>query len=479
MILKKKPILKKYIKLRFIFNLPIYLKLVDFKCNLNLNLNIFNIFLIFNFYKKINSLVLNDNFIFFKNSYFNFYFYKNNKSISLLKTLIFDYLKYFFILFFLIFKKNIKSLFFINFYSNINNYYYSIKNIFNKSYNNIIVNFKKENTFKTVNTFLNNSSHINSIKNLNNLFKNFFNLFLKFNKNSLIFNKLLNYNFYFSFFFIWKFLLFFPFSNILINLNYNKLNFFNTLTSNKILKKLFKNNFLIFKYFNFFNFNIYHNSFIKTHYCRVLKFKIYKFLKDSQFSDLLVRLVENISNFKTLIFINRSLYEQLTFKEWVKFDILRRRFWSSVRVHYWKLNTRYLQQPITYAYGKMPSPAFYWFEITLICFLFYKLKDVTILITYLFNKMKRMSLFKHRNFLRRIFFILRVLFYEIGPWYAIEGVKIKLIGKISVTGNARTRTMHFKEGLVSNSNMNIRSDYNFTIINTNTGCLGLSIWLFF
>lgn len=202
MILKKKPILKKYIKLRFIFNLPIYLKLVDFKCNLNLNLNIFNIFLIFNFYKKTNSLVLNDNFIFFKNSYFNFYFYKNNKSISLLKTLIFDYLKYFFILFFLIFKKNIKSLFFINFYSNINNYYYSIKNIFNKSYNNIIVNFKKENTFKTVNTFLNNSSHINSIKNLNNLFKNFFNLFLKFNKNSLIFNKLLNYNFYFSFFFI-------------------------------------------------------------------------------------------------------------------------------------------------------------------------------------------------------------------------------------------------------------------------------------
>lgn len=105
----------------------------------------------------------------------------------------------------------------------------------------------------------------------------------------------------------------------------------------------------------------------------------------------------------------------------------------------------------------------------------YKLKDTTVLLTYLNHKMSRMSLFKHRRFLKRVFFILRVLFYEIGPIYHVEGIKIKLIGKISVTGNARTRTMHFKEGLVSNSNMKIRADYNYNIIKTNTGCLGLSI----
>jgi hypothetical protein len=273
--------------------------------------------------------------------------------------------------------------------------------------------------------------------------------------------------------------LFFPFSNILINLNLNRINYFNMLSSNNILNKLLKNNILIFRYFNFFNSNVYINSFVKTYFCKILKKKIYKFLKDSQFSDLLVRFVEYVSKSRTLIFINRSLYQQLTFNEWVKFDILRRRFWASVRVHYLKLNTRYLQEPGFYAFGRPFNAAFYWFEITLVCFLTFKLKDTTILITYLFNKMKRLSLFKHRNFLRRIFFILKVLFYEIGPWYLIEGIKIRVIGKISVTGNARTRVMHFKHGLVSNSNMNIRADYNFTIINTNTGCLGLSVWLFY
>ena len=97
------------------------------------------------------------------------------------------------------------------------------------------------------------------------------------------------------------------------------------------------------------------------------------------------------------------------------------------------------------------------------------------IVMYIYKKMDNMSLFKHRSFLRRVFFILKVLFAEVGCLYFISGIKMRVSGKISVTGNARTRTMHFKQGLVSSSNMTTRVDHNFTIIRTNTGCLGLSI----
>jgi hypothetical protein len=480
MLLKKKFIKKQSKKYKLIFSLNIFYKLLDYRLNACLNYYFFNISILYSFYYKEGRYAFNfnNNFFFIKNFNFYLYIYKNTSYININKILIFDYLKYFYIFYFLFFKKNIKNLFFLNNKTSLNRFFYSIKNILNLSFSDSIIQLKN-NSFSDINIFFSNSYKISNVSKFNFFFKNFYNLFYKFINYNLIFNKLINYNFYFSFFFIWKFFLFFPFSNILINLNSSRVNFFNTLSSNIILKKLFKNNFLIYKYFNFFNFNIHNYAFVKTYKYKILQQKMYKFLKDSQFSDLLVRFVEYISKSKTLIFINRSLYQQLTFDEWIKFDLLRRRFWSSVRVHFWKLNTRYLQQPVYHAYGRFPSPTFYWFEITLICFLTYKLKDVTILMTYLFNKMKRLSLFKHRNFLRRIFFILKVLFYEIGPWYLIEGIKIKLIGKISVTGNARTRTMHFKQGLVSNSNMNIRADYSFTIINTNTGCLGLSIWLFY
>jgi hypothetical protein len=99
--------------------------------------------------------------------------------------------------------------------------------------------------------------------------------------------------------------------------------------------------------------------------------------------------------------------------------------------------------------------------------------------TYISIKMNKMSLFKHRSFLRKIFFIFESMYVDIGYLYSIRGIKFRVSGKISVTGNARTRTVHFKKGLVSNSSMKTKVDYSFHIIRTNTGCLGFSVWLFF
>ena len=59
--------------------------------------------------------------------------------------------------------------------------------------------------------------------------------------------------------------------------------------------------------------------------------------------------------------------------------------------------------------------------------------------------------------------------------YVVHGIKIKVSGKLSVTGNSRTRTKIFKEGIISYSNMTTKADYSFNIIKTKTGCLGFSL----
>lgn len=104
-------------------------------------------------------------------------------------------------------------------------------------------------------------------------------------------------------------------SNLYIYFNSNTVDFFNIFLSKNILKNFFKNNFLIFKYINFFNFYSIINSHSDVFRYKVFKFKVYRFIKDSHFSDLLVRFVEYISKLKALIYINKSLYQQLTFDE--------------------------------------------------------------------------------------------------------------------------------------------------------------------
>ena len=108
-------------------------------------------------------------------------------------------------------------------------------------------------------------------------------------------------------------------------------------------------------------------------------------------------------------------------------------------------------------------------------FIFYKSRDTMILLSFLYYRMQRVSMFTHKNFLKKIFLVLRLIFPTANRLFKVQGLKLRISGKISVTGNSRTRTMLFKQGLTSYSNMNIKSDYSFNIIRTETGCLGLSV----
>jgi ribosomal protein S3 len=75
----------------------------------------------------------------------------------------------------------------------------------------------------------------------------------------------------------------------------------------------------------------------------------------------------------------------------------------------------------------------------------------------------------------RLFKIFKLLFLKTKTFYNILGLKIRLTGKLSVTGNARTRSIYFQIGLTNKSNLKTQVDYSFASINTDTGCLGLSV----
>jgi|TARA_B110000503_G_scaffold45866_1_gene74933 hypothetical protein len=56
-----------------------------------------------------------------------------------------------------------------------------------------------------------------------------------------------------------------------------------------------------------------------------------------------------------------------------------------------------------------------------------------------------------------------------------KGFKLRLKGKISVAGNARTRTLHYAIGQTSYSQFNHRIVSDYSTINTFTGVLGFRI----
>jgi len=86
-----------------------------------------------------------------------------------------------------------------------------------------------------------------------------------------------------------------------------------------------------------------------------------------------------------------------------------------------------------------------------------------------------MSLFQHGRFLNTLFSALDMFFFLEGSSYGITGIRIRAAGKISVTGNARKRSLLFTRGRTTASASDSKVSYGFYLIRTTTGCVGLSV----
>ena len=108
-----------------------------------------------------------------------------------------------------------------------------------------------------------------------------------------------------------------------------------------------------------------------------------------------------------------------------------------------------------------------------------KYKDPTFLINWIKAMLYRMSFWKYRVLFRYIKFVLKNLFEPNFEVFGLRGFKVKLKGKVSVAGNARTRTLLFRVGRTSHSEFSNKIAHSFTLINSFTGVMGFNLWFFF
>ena len=108
-----------------------------------------------------------------------------------------------------------------------------------------------------------------------------------------------------------------------------------------------------------------------------------------------------------------------------------------------------------------------------------RLKDPTFLANWIRAMLKRLSFWKLRLLFRYLKFLLMHLFRQRFDKFLFKGFKLRLKGKISVAGNARTRALHLRVGDTSYTKMSNRVAYDLSYVGTFTGVLGLKLWFFF
>ena len=103
------------------------------------------------------------------------------------------------------------------------------------------------------------------------------------------------------------------------------------------------------------------------------------------------------------------------------------------------------------------------------------LRDPQILVSWLQQRLPLVPCFQHRKFFRMFAVILRVAVLHPTYRYNLVGFYLYLVGKISVTGNARSRSYCSLLGQTSAANLRHQHAEAFTLVRTNTGCLGLTV----
>lgn len=80
---------------------------------------------------------------------------------------------------------------------------------------------------------------------------------------------------------------------------------------------------------------------------------------------------------------------------------------------------------------------------------------------------------------RYIYYVLRYFFQPFLREMRVKGLKFQLKGKVSVAGNARTRTIRNRVGNLSHATFDNKVLTHLNLIRTFTGVIGFKLWLTF
>ena len=194
---------------------------------------------------------------------------------------------------------------------------------------------------------------------------------------------------------------------------------------------------------------------------RLLKcFALRKFISSTGawYNHMLVRFMSNCTGRKIYLKLNPHVENNLTFEDRAQCVIWENR---------------------VLGFQKILGPRIFIEESLRIILIALKYKDPTFLINWIRTMLYRMSFWKYRTLFRYLKFVIKDLFEPNFEKFGLRGFKVKLKGKISVAGNARTRTLLMRVGQTSHSKFNNKVAHSFTLVNSFTGVMGFNLWIFF
>jgi len=130
-------------------------------------------------------------------------------------------------------------------------------------------------------------------------------------------------------------------------------------------------------------------------------------------------------------------------------------------------------------FRKILGPRLFLAESLQIITLCLKLKDPYILSNWMLSMFYKISFWKYKMLFRYMQYVLRYFFWPSFSIFGVKGLKFQLKGKVSVAGNARTRTVLTKIGAIGHSTFNNRVLTNLNLLRTFTGVIGFRTWLVF
>lgn len=138
-----------------------------------------------------------------------------------------------------------------------------------------------------------------------------------------------------------------------------------------------------------------------------------------------------------------------------------------------------LWEPRVQGFQKILGHRIFVFESLRILTLALRFRDPAFLSHWMKTMLYRMSFWKYRLLFRYVKFTMRYLFFPYFADLGFKGLKFVLRGKISVAGNARTRTLVYAIGETSHAKVNNRVLSEFTTINSFTGVMGFLVSFYF
>ena len=172
----------------------------------------------------------------------------------------------------------------------------------------------------------------------------------------------------------------------------------------------------------------------------------------------LIQFIENCSGRKTVLYFGPFIENALTFE-----DRARCTLWNN-RVT---------------GFQRIMGHRIFVYEALSIVAISIRLKDPTFLANWIRGMLKRLSFWRYRLIFRYLKFMLRYIFQPNFQLFDFRGVKLSLKGKISVAGNARTRTLFMRFGDTSHSKMDNKVAYDLSLVNTFTGVLGFKLLFYY